>query len=776
MATQNININVNARGIRQTTRQMTGLGRSMDRAGLSAGQASIALAAVGAVAIGTSRKLVRSADAFTNLTNQTKVFAKSSGSASFKMQDTINIARKMNSSLTEVGQVYQRISMVQSGAGFGDETASKMVENLTKAVRLSGATAQEAEGALRQFSQGLAANRLSGQELNSVLEQTPMIAQVLAEGMDKPVGALRQLGKDGKITTDVLVGIFGGSIDSLNEKFKKFSFTIEAQMVSVNRELTLFAGMMMHAAGTAEGLGGAIDKFITKPLIEMNGIIKEGGPEAGKIMDNVEAAMVGAAAGVAILAAAVVGLTIVSFPLTSAFMGIVGVISLIVAGIYRFRNSTIEVFGSQISLMDVLVGYWNLYKLVAKTAFEAVVNYANWAFSKLKFAAKMIAMSIGPIFDATVSGIKRAFNGTLDFLSAILNKMTKVSKFVKTLQEADMGQLVSGDFLKGAWANAEEGLVDFAQSFADQLKKGVEGAGNLIEGFVAPALETAMEVVVDVMAEAKRLAESAAEIVSRQHDEPDPSSPDPLSGGSDPFSRGEILPPTEAADRTLEEIQAAGFMNPTELFDSLKGGLDDAKAHIFEFATSTRATIGEGLAGAFDLVTDSIVEMATTGEVSFKKFARAMLKMIQEIIVKLLIQLAIQMAIKALGGGAVASPTTGPSAMAGGGTAGGMGGASGFGDLLGGGGGMSFVAGGGRVSGGHPVLVGERGPELFVPPQSGSIKNNTTTQGMMQQQPPQVTIVNVDSAENTLNALGSEEGETMIMNVIQRNPEILRSL
>ena len=75
-----------------------------------------------------------------------------------------------------------------------------------------------------------------------------------------------------------------------------------------------------------------------------------------------------------------------------------------------------------------------------------------------------------------------------------------------------------------------------------------------------------------------------------------------------------------------------------------------------------------------------------------------------------------------------------------------------------------------------PIMVGERGPELFVPPQSGSIKNNSTTQGMMQQQAPQVTIVNVDSAENTLNALGSEEGETLIMNVIQRNPEILRAL
>jgi len=34
----------------------------------------------------------------------------------------------------------------------------------------------------------------------------------------------------------------------------------------------------------------------------------------------------------------------------------------------------------------------------------------------------------------------------------------------------------------------------------------------------------------------------------------------------------------------------------------------------------------------------------------------------------------------------------------------------------------------------------------------------------------------VDSSQNTLDALGSEEGEQLIINVIQRNPEILRSL
>ena len=44
---------------------------------------------------------------------------------------------------------------------------------------------------------------------------------------------------------------------------------------------------------------------------------------------------------------------------------------------------------------------------------------------------------------------------------------------------------------------------------------------------------------------------------------------------------------------------------------------------------------------------------------------------------------------------------------------------------------MPELASGGSVSGSRPVLVGERGPELFIPHSAGSIKNAQNTRGMM---------------------------------------------
>jgi lambda family phage tail tape measure protein len=359
MSEQTITINVQARGIKTTTKKMNGLTASLRVAGRAARDAAIGMAIVGGAVAGAGRKLIKASDAYTNLTNQTKVFSNSSGQAAFKMQDTINIARKMNTSLTEVGTVYQRISMIQAGAGFNDETASKMVENLTKAVKLSGATAQEAEGALRQFSQGLAANRLSGQELNSVLEQTPMIAQLLAEKLGVATGALRQMGKDGLLTTKVLVDTFGGNIDSLEKKFAKFGFTLEAQMASVKREATLAAGKLMHLSKVSKGLADNLRELVTGPLIRMNEMLEKGGEEA-ETLTTIFKMGLGLAVGVATVA--VGALAIAVGGLLSPFAAVALAVGGIIGAFFGWKNAQM----SNVESLD---------KLIAKQ--KEVVNSGN---------------------------------------------------------------------------------------------------------------------------------------------------------------------------------------------------------------------------------------------------------------------------------------------------------------------------------------------------------------------------------------------------------------
>lgn len=63
--------------------------------------------------------------------------------------------------------------------------------------RLSGATTNELNSGLLQLSQALASGVLRGEELNSVLENTPMIAMYIAKSLNVSVGQLRAMGKEG---------------------------------------------------------------------------------------------------------------------------------------------------------------------------------------------------------------------------------------------------------------------------------------------------------------------------------------------------------------------------------------------------------------------------------------------------------------------------------------------------------------------------------------------------------------------------------------------------
>lgn len=99
-----------------------------------------------------------------------------------------------------------------------------------------------------------------------------------------------------------------------------------------------------------------------------------------------------------------------------------------------------------------------------------------------------------------------------------------------------------------------------------------------------------------------------------------------------------------------------------------------------------------------------------------------------------------------------------------GGALGGAGGFAGFiGGMFGG-----ARASGGPVSSGRTYLVGERGPELFTPNTAGAIVPN---HALGQQAPPQVNVRNINVLDPGVvgDYLGTDAGEQLIMNVVQRN-------
>lgn len=216
----------------------------------------------GVVTVGAA---INKMDAYTNLQNRLKLVTNSQQELNQAMNDTFKIAQSSYQTWDSVVQVYQRFSENAKTLGINMEQTAKLTETVSKAVAVSGASTQAAEAALTQFGQALASGTLRGEELNSILEQTPALAKAIAQGMGITVGQLRSVAAEGEITGDVLVDALTKSADSVEQLFQKTDITISQSIGLLSNELTKFIGEAGQSSGAANLLAGSI-KLLSENL------------------------------------------------------------------------------------------------------------------------------------------------------------------------------------------------------------------------------------------------------------------------------------------------------------------------------------------------------------------------------------------------------------------------------------------------------------------------------------------------------------------------------
>ena len=114
-------------------------------------------------------------------------------------------ADKFNLSQTEANVQLSRLIARLRPMGLSMQTIETAFAGFNTATILAGATASESAGAFLQLSQALGSGVLRGQELNSILEQAPLIAQAIATEMGTTVGALKKFGEEGEITSEIVI-------------------------------------------------------------------------------------------------------------------------------------------------------------------------------------------------------------------------------------------------------------------------------------------------------------------------------------------------------------------------------------------------------------------------------------------------------------------------------------------------------------------------------------------------------------------------------------------
>ncbi|MFK8865326.1 tape measure protein [Acinetobacter nosocomialis] len=265
--------------------------KSMD--GLSVATRQLAGYMAGLVTVSAA---ISKMDTYTGLQNRLKLVTNNQVELNKATEDTFRIAQKTYSAWDSVLQVYQRFSDNAKILNLTMDDTARLTETVSKAVAISGASAAAADAALVQFGQALASGTLRGEELNSVMEQTPALAKAIAQGMGITVGELRSVAAEGKITSQEIVKALRNVEKDVDALFAKTDITIGQSLTLLNNEITKFVGESGKGSGAAQVLAGSIQTLAGNLDVLTNAMIIGGAFWLGTYIPAIYASGVAVAA------------------------------------------------------------------------------------------------------------------------------------------------------------------------------------------------------------------------------------------------------------------------------------------------------------------------------------------------------------------------------------------------------------------------------------------------------------------------------------------------
>ncbi|MDT3447827.1 tape measure protein [Stenotrophomonas maltophilia] len=226
---------------------------------VSAGFRRVAFEAVGMTsALAAVKAVIGKADEWTNLNNRLRLVTKDQAAFVAAQQDVVQIAKATRQPLGATAELYQRIAMNQDALGLSGAGLARVVETISKTMVISGSSAAAAEGALIQLGQAFASGALRGEELNSVLEGAPALAQEIAKGLNVPMGKLRELGQAGKLSADQVIEALQRQASAVDDAFGKMDATVGQSLTLLNTNLSEMIGRADDATGASQALAAGI--------------------------------------------------------------------------------------------------------------------------------------------------------------------------------------------------------------------------------------------------------------------------------------------------------------------------------------------------------------------------------------------------------------------------------------------------------------------------------------------------------------------------------------
>ena len=286
-------------------------------------------------------------------------------------------------------------------------------EQINKHLTLSGASGAGADAAVLQLTQALSAGVLRGEELNSVLEQAPTIAQTIAEYMGVNIGKMRELASEGKITSDVVKNALFSAAEETNAKFAEIPMTF-GQLWQSGMNAVQQASMPALQA-IAKGATFIHDNW-DKVAPVLLGVAAAAGIVAVALGAQAAAAWIAKKANTELMA------SLLANPLTWVALGI----GVVVALIYRWIQAVGGMTVAWLIFKNYILTVWDEIELSYMAGYFAVQGWMTNMYVKMYTIGANIGDAMGDMKVNVLTHIEGMVNGAINLLNSFINAVNAI--------------------------------------------------------------------------------------------------------------------------------------------------------------------------------------------------------------------------------------------------------------------------------------------------------------------------------------------------------------
>lgn len=424
---------------------------------LNAAAAVAAVASVGKAVKTVTSGIIEMGNQWGRTTAMLKNAVGDSGDYQGSLETSLGYANEVGVATDDFIQSAARLRTLapEVATNYGD--AAKFTKLLDMNMISTGASTQEASSAMRQITQALGKGVVNGDELNSIMENSPQIARMLAKHLNVSVGELKQLGKEGKISGQALYDTVLENADAIEKQFAAMPVTADRAWNSIKNTV----GARSAEASTA--LSTNLGKALT--AISSSGMTDTFGEMLAGFVPLSNAAATLAETFVNQLAPAV----------NKAFN------AQQVEQLLAPLTNLISLNSQNVNLLSSSVDMLNTVGVVGATAFSLMVATNDRFASRIPFIGRAL-VDVKDTLIKLGSSFTGVFGAALSASSAVIDKLASIADAMsKTLSESTKAQNALGKFNV-----AFEDLGTYAFSFGEKGAEGFEliqqAATNLRNG------------------------------------------------------------------------------------------------------------------------------------------------------------------------------------------------------------------------------------------------------------------------------------------------------